>query len=452
MSRPILRGAFTALLTVLVFGASIGFAPPAHAETQVFTDPYGDAGNDYADIVGFGATYNQTAIAVSARPESMASLFSGEGLIWGIDTNGNNAEDYEVYLTEFGAEVHVAASSGVGAKVCDADASDDTSFVVAFLASCIGTPPSIRIKVFSYILGDGDFAPNTGFSAVINRDASTAPPPPPPPPPPDPYLTGASSTCKTGPATGTDTSGYWMITEAGEVFCFGNALHYGSERFSGTLKAVDIEPSRTARGYWILTNQGRVWTKGDAPYHGDASLSPGENAVSLSATPSGNGYWIFTDKGRVITRGDAPFKGDMSGTVLNGAVLGSVATPSGLGYFMVASDGGIFTFGDALFAGSTGAMVLNKPVMSMATDPDGHGYWLVASDGGVFAFDAAFHGSMGGTSLSKPISGMVPGTAGYLMVARDGGIFAFGTVAFHGSLGANPPTSPVVSVALRPPT
>ena len=140
----------------------------------------------------------------------------------------------------------------------------------------------------------------------------------------------------------------------------------------------------------------------------------------------------------------------MAGTKLNGPILDSVATPSGRGYWMVGSDGGIFSFGDATFSGSTGNMRLNQPVMSMAADPDGKGYWLVASDDGIFAFDAPFHGSMGGTRLNRPISGIVPGAAGYLMVAEDGGIFAFGNVAFRGSLGARPPASPVVAVALAP--
>ncbi|MCA1846862.1 MAG: hypothetical protein LC792_27445, partial [Actinobacteria bacterium] len=140
----------------------------------------------------------------------------------------------------------------------------------------------------------------------------------------------------------------------------------------------------------------------------------------------------------------------MSANRLNGPVLGSVATPSGGGYYMVASDGGIFTFGDATFRGSTGNVTLNRPVMAMAPAPDSSGYWLVASDGGIFAFGVPFHGSMASYPLNKPISGLVPGRNGYLMVAQDGGIFSFGEVAFHGSLGAHPPASPVISVALQP--
>jgi hypothetical protein len=54
----------------------------------------------------------------------------------------------------------------------------------------------------------------------------------------------------------------------------------------------------------------------------------------------------------------------------------------------------------------------------------------------------------GSVRLNRPISGFVPGRDGYLMVAQDGGIFSFGSVAFHGSLGATPPASPIVSAAL----
>jgi hypothetical protein len=42
---------------------------------------------------------------------------------------------------------------------------------------------------------------------------------------------------------------------------------------------------------------------------------------------------------------------------------------------------------------------------------------------------------------------MVPFGNGYLMVGADGGIFNFSDKPFNGSLGANPPASPVVAVA-----
>ena len=73
----------------------------------------------------------------------------------------------------------------------------------------------------------------------------------------------------------------------------------------------------------------------------------------------------------------------------------------------MASDGGIFSFGDAAFHGSMGGVPLNRPIVGMAATPDGKGYWLVASDGGIFSFGTAgFQGSAGGTVLDAPIVGM----------------------------------------------
>jgi hypothetical protein len=66
----------------------------------------------------------------------------------------------------------------------------------------------------------------------------------------------------------------------------------------------------------------------------------------------------------------------------------------------------------------------------------------------VFSFgDAPYQGSMGGTPLNQPISGMVRSGDGYLMVASDGGIFDFSGQPFLGSLGDNPPPDPIVAVA-----
>jgi hypothetical protein len=251
----------------------------------------------------------------------------------------------------------------------------------------------------------------------------------------------------------TPGSGYWMLTGDGHVFPFGGAARLG-ESVSTTVARVDLEPTPNGHGYWILGTDGSLAPFGDAVVVGsgtDTVLAAGEAFTSVSVTPDGGGYWLFTTAGRVLSFGTAAHFGDLLGVRLNGPVLDSVATPSGRGYFMVASDGGVFTFGDAVFAGSMGATPLNQPVVSMAPDPDLAGYWLVAGDGGIFSFDAPFHGSLGGTRLNRAVTRMVGGPGGYLMVATDGGIFSFGTTAFHGSLGADPPPSPVVAVGVVDP-
>jgi hypothetical protein len=424
------------LLAAVTFFSAI---PPASAAADGATDPIGDSNSSFADITTVVVSYSDATIGLGLSTRnswSPATWTDGDAIIWALEVTGDNTEDYDVIWTPSGASVVRIVGGDVDSILCSASTSFESAddlYIAVFPASCIGTPASVRVQGYITLgyTDAFDFAPSHNtFTPFVSDDTA-----PPPPPPSDPVVVTA----------GVD-SGYWMISEGGEVFAFGGAPDLGDI----PAMAIDLEPTPSMNGYWVLAKNGNIFTKGDAPYFGNASLQAGEDAASLSATPSGKGYSIFTNKGRVIALGDAGHFGDMGGVALNGPVLDSVSTPSGKGYWMVGSDGGIFAFGDAKFSGSTGDLKLNKPVMSMAPDPDGSGYWLVASDGGIFAFDAPFYGSMGSTPLNKPVSGMVGGPAGYLMVAEDGGIFAFGNVAFHGSLGSNPPQRPIVAVALKP--
>jgi len=296
--------------------------------------------------------------------------------------------------------------------------------------------------------GDTNFAPITSPTTdLLVRRPGPWGPPIPTAETPGPAAPAAIPPGPTAPPG----SGYWMLGAAGRVYSFGGAGYFADARplLPPGRSAVDVEPTPSAQGYWVVDDRGDVFPFGDASYRGGTpSLGGGEAVTSMSATPGGAGYWLFTNTGRVLAYGDAPFLGDMAGHALNGPVLGSVRTPSGRGYYMVASDGGIFSFGDAAFHGSMGGQRLNGPVVGLAPDPDGSGYWLVASDGGIFSFAAPFKGSMGGRPLNRPVAGMVAYGDGYLMVASDGGIFDFSAKPFLGSLGSNPPASPVVAVAV----
>ncbi len=261
----------------------------------------------------------------------------------------------------------------------------------------------------------------------------------------------------TAPASGAGGSGYLMVAGDSSVYRFGSAPFCGSSDVGHPGWTSDVEITPNGQGYWLLEATRVVFMPCDMSSEDRLSYERRnsftlihDDPVSLSALPDGSGYWVFTERGHALAFGNAQFHGDLSKVKLNGPIVDSVATPTGKGYWMVGADGGIFSFGDAKYHGSTGNLKLNQPVVSMAPDPDGAGYWLVAADGGIFAFEAPFKGSMGGTPLNRPVSGMVPGSDGYLMVAEDGGIFSFGDVAFHGSLGATPPPSPITAVALMP--
>jgi len=313
---------------------------------------------------------------------------------------------------------------------------------------------------YVYVAGEFD---NIGNEAIqgFARFTNLGDTPPVTPPTTQPPGTAPPTTATTAPPGGggpndppfnpADTKvGYWMVGSDGAVYGFGDAAHFGSATPAAGSSAVDLEPTPSGAGYWIVTDKGTVTAHGDASYFGApsaATLTAGETVTSLSSTPTGRGYWVFTSKGRVVNFGDATHYGDVSKVKLNGPVLDSIPTTTGRGYYMVASDGGIFAFGDAVFYGSMGGTKLNKPVQSLVPDGDGVGYWLVASDGGIFAFQAGFRGSLGAVKLNKPVTGMVRYADGYMMVGEDGGIFNFSTKPFLGSLGANPPLRPIVSVA-----
>src|SRR5207244_2829073 len=93
-----------------------------------------------------------------------------------------------------------------------------------------------------------------------------------------------------------------------------------------------------------------------------------------------------------------------------------------------------------------------ETVTSLSPTPSGSGYWIFTNRGRAIPFgDAAFYGDMSRTHLNGPVLGSsrTPSAHGYLMVGADGGIFDFSSANFLGSLGANPPAHPIVSVAPR---
>ena len=217
-------------------------------------------------------------------------------------------------------------------------------------------------------------------------------------------------------------------------------------------KWFGIAATRDGGGYWVVSSAGAVESFGDAVSYGDMSNSVlNQSMVGTAPTPDGRGYWLDAADGGIFAYGDAGFFGSTGGMHLNEPVVGMAPTHDGGGYWMVASDGGVFAFGDAAFEGSMGAHHLNEPVVGMAPTHDGDGYWMVASDGGVFAFgDAPFEGSLGASPPSSPIVYMAPtpDNNGYWLVSQDGTVYAFGDAGNFGSVrGA---AAPVTSLAATP--
>jgi hypothetical protein len=448
-ARPRRRPA--ALTALLLAGAALlGSAGPVRAtggtSSVSVTDPDNDvrarvtddpvSGPPEIDITSATASYANGRITLDMVTGGPDDLGAGSFVSWGLFTTSIDAglPDFQVFATPTGNGWSVFVGRDfLGEDICPAGAFRSATYdpagrryTVSFDASCIGAPGSFRFQASRIDMATGE---NGVYDSAPDGDALS------------------------DPVVGGPAHGYWMVGVDGKVYAFGDAKKWGELVGPRPSPVVDIEPTPNGNGYWIVDERGSVTAFGNAPYLGNAnqsSLASGEKVTSLSATPDGNGYWIFTTKGRVFTFGTAQHFGDLSSIILNRPVVDSIPTPSGQGYYMVAGDGGVFSFGDARFYGSTGNLRLNQPVQGLVPNPDGAGYWLVASDGGVFAFSAPFRGSMGAVRLNRPVTGMVAFGNGYLMVGEDGGIFDFSDRPFDGSLGANPPANPVVSVAALP--
>jgi hypothetical protein len=223
--------------------------------------------------------------------------------------------------------------------------------------------------------------------------------------------------------------GYYVLYEDGAVDAKGAVSLFTASRPQGSNrdavgqlrageKAAAISVSPTGRGYWIFTDRGRVFTFGDAPFQGDiAQLGLTLNGPILDsvAYPDGSGYYMVASDGGVFafpTGAGAPntFYGSMGGRPLNQPVQSLVPYPDSNGYWLVASDGGIFSFAKP-----------GTPDQFRGAMPPG----------------SALSGLQPGQTLQQPVVGMVSSVGGYIMVARDGGAFVFpigGSTQFFGSV------------------
>ncbi len=198
---------------------------------------------------------------------------------------------------------------------------------------------------------------------------------------------------------------------------------------------VSMAATVDSAGYWLLTQNGEVFSFGDAQYYGGLGAnSVNQQAVALVTTSNSTGYWIASAQGSIYSFGEAKNYGSAADISLAKPIVSMAATSDSQGYWLVASDGGIFAYGDAQFYGSTGSIHLNEPIVSMAATSDSQGYWLVASDGGIFAYgDAYFSGSalghlVSGSDQAVAIVAVSPNVGQGSAIARKAVDFALSQV------------------------
>jgi hypothetical protein len=152
-----------------------------------------------------------------------------------------------------------------------------------------------------------------------------------PVPPATPVVDGARSA----------TGGLWVVTEAGVVTALGGAAEMPALDTPVEGTVVGIAGTPTGAGYWLVTDLGAVYAFGDAPFVGShpqlADPAAATPIVGLLPTASGQGYWLADSAGRVVNLGDALWFGDLTGCG-NRPVLDIQPDPNGNGYWLVSHE------------------------------------------------------------------------------------------------------------------
>lgn len=179
--------------------------------------------------------------------------------------------------------------------------------------------------------------------------------------------------------------GYWLVSSAGQVSAFGDAVHKGGAK--GTMPSVaGIAATSKGRGYWLAGTGGAVKAFGDAPALGGLS-GEGAKVKGIAATSTGQGYWLVTEVGKVAAFGDAVSYGDAAGAI--SGVKGILPTSTGLGYWVYSDKGRVVPFGDAGSHGGLADKALTQPVVGMSRSSSGGGFWLVGAKGKLWEFGDA---------------------------------------------------------------
>lgn len=141
--------------------------------------------------------------------------------------------------------------------------------------------------------------------------------------------------------------GYYVLSSNGTVTPYGQVKFYGDLSTlspSVNATAVQLVPTADYGGYWILTQSGHVYAFGDANTVASPNLPSGAAAKALAMTSNGQSGYILGSDGAIYPIGSAVSYGNApSGTTASSLAL----TPTGQGYWILGSNGTVYAFGDA---------------------------------------------------------------------------------------------------------
>jgi hypothetical protein len=166
---------------------------------------------------------------------------------------------------------------------------------------------------------------------------------------------------------------------------------------TATISAMAV--TSNSLGYWLVNNSGQVFPFGNAKYYGDAPAGAG-TIVAMAATPNDGGYWLLDAGGRVFGLGNAAATNAPKPVGYTDVAIATDLTSTASGgkyhaYWVASNTGHMFALGGAPYYGSpiSHHVKLREPVTAIAATSDGKGYWFISESAGIYGYgDATLHG------------------------------------------------------------
>lgn len=270
-------------------------------------------------------------------------------------------------------------------------------------------------------------------------------------------------------------NGYWLVTNDGNVWPFGNNEDYGDSTgdiYGNPIWGIKSTPD--GRGYYTLRRDGTIEAHGDAVHHGDWPHNPaGFNSTSCFTVKSdGSGYWIGDYTGNVAgfgvsshggwTNPSNPLHLESPNWWDSNVMVDIEADPGSDGYWLLSSEGAVQALGGAAWLGEPrgatwpaaigGDDSVVRTYGRLRANPRGGGYWVIDQIGQVHAYgtckfygqtpgNAAYGAGAANTEFANPnfpdyISDLIPTPTGlgYWLVGILGGVYPFGDAVYLGDL------------------
>jgi hypothetical protein len=249
-------------------------------------------------------------------------------------------------------------------------------------------------------------------------------------------------------------SGYQLITNIGDIYCFGTTEFYGTiashfEDFNTGIVASTLTPN----GLYVVAADGNCFIMGPVCEH--RKIEIGDDEISDCAYFS-NQFIVLTKSGKIYSENGLiakQLKFEISNNINETHTFVSFTIDSiGGNILAVTNKGRVFSTDEKLLLGDFKSLNVKDVIaVSIASHPNRKGYWLLDSIGGVFCFGAVdYFGSVPGdgfrcdATLIKPsITG-----SGYYIVDKNGMVLPYGDSVFIGAPRNQDVTGKIVSFAV----